>query len=340
MTPHLRLVTQRGVLSVVAIGAVILLPQLLNSFQLGVLMLSLILALTAIGVNLMAGQAGLVSLGHAGIMAASGYGLATMQVHTDAPMPVQVAVAFLAAVVLSILFGLMSMRTDGIYFFMATTAQGLLIWGLGMRFTSFTGGETGIRGIDRPPAVDDDRYLFYLVAVVVILAIFAYRLIVKSPVGIILRALSGSPSRLGMLGYNVRVYKVYVFALSGIFAGASGILFVYYNRFISPDAATFLMSGKILLMVLIGGVGFTISPIVGGVLVIFIENFVGTVISRWPTVLGLLYIVVVLFAREGLIGAAKESWQKVRRRIGNRRQPIVQVTKEHPSKLKETQRDK
>src|SRR5690606_15703295 len=162
---------------------------------------------------------------------------------------------------------LMSMRTTGIYFFMATVAQGLMIWGLTMRFTSLTNGESGIRGVERPALVDKDWQLYYAVAGVLPVAIVAFWLLMRSPFGLVLRALKGSPSRLAMLGYNVAAYKIYAFALAGVFAGAAGVCFVYYNRFISPEASSFLTSGKALLMVILGGSGSLVGPVIRGGLI-------------------------------------------------------------------------
>ncbi len=301
-------VSRTRVLQGLAVVAVLIvafvLPYQLDSFKISVVTLAMTFALLAMGVNLMAGQAGLVSLGHAGVMAASGYGVAVLHTRTSVPTVVQIVAAMGIAVVVALLFGLMSMRTSGIYFFMATVAQGLMIWGLTMRFTSLTNGETGIRGVDRPAFIDKDWKLYYAVAVVLLLAVVAFWVMMRSPVGLVLRALKGSPSRLSMLGYNVALYKIYAFMLSGLFAGAAGVCFVYYNRFISPEASSFLTSGKALLMVILGGTGTLLGPLIGALLITGVENVVGTFTPRWPTVLGLLYVFVVLFARDGIIGTA------------------------------------
>ena len=296
----------------VAVAVVVSLPYQVDAFQLGVVTLAMTLSLLAMGVNLMAGSAGLVSMGHAGIMAAGGYGLAIVQTRTEASLPLQLAAGMAVALLVALVFGLMSMRTNGIYFFMATVAQGLIVWGVAMRFTSLTHGETGIRGVERPGFIEQDWQLYYAAAVIVALALGAYYVVTRSPFGVILRAMSGSPSRLAMLGYDVRIYKVYVFVVSGAFAGGAGILYVYYNRFISPDAADFLTSGKALLMVLVGGAGFLLGPLLGALLITGVENFLGTMTDRWPTILGLMYVLVVLFARNGLIERFGQVWGRGR----------------------------
>jgi branched-chain amino acid transport system permease protein len=290
------------------------LPYQINSFKISVLALALVYALLAIGVNLLAGQAGLVSLGHAGIMASAGYAVALMYTRTSTPAIVHVVVGMAFAIVVSIVFGLMSMRTSGIYFLMATVAQGLIVWGLGMGMTRVTNGATGIRGLERPAFMDEDWQLYYVLLAVVTVALVGYLVIVRSPVGLILRGISGSPSRMAMLGYNVGLYKIYAFALSGIFAGAAGVFFLYYNRFISPDASSFLTSGLVLLMVILGGTGTALGPVVGAVAIMAVQNIVGTWTDRWPTVLGLLYVLVVLLAPDGVVGRVTSLFRRIRDR--------------------------
>jgi branched-chain amino acid transport system permease protein len=113
-----------------------------------------------------------------------------------------------------------------------------------------------------------------------------------------------------MLGYNPALTKFYVFMLAGLFGTIAGILYAYYNQFVSPSNAVFATSGKGVLMAILGGIGTLIGPLVGAFIIVFIENVVSVSVERWPTLLGLLFIVTILFARKGLIGALSDAWYR------------------------------
>ncbi len=112
-----------------------------------------------------------------------------------------------------------------------------------------------------------------------------------------------------MLGYNSALHKFYAYSVSGVFASISGVLFVYHNQFISPAAAEFLVSGNGLLMAILGGIGTLIGPLIGAFVIVFSENLLSSYIERWPTFLGIVFIVVILFARQGLVGALSRGWK-------------------------------
>ncbi len=311
--------TRRHVLTAVVVAALaaaaIAAPYVLSSFLINVLALSFTYALLAMGINLLGGYAGLASLGHAGIFAVGAYTLAILALHTEAGYLLQATVGVAAAVATAALFGVMTMRTSGVYFLMATLAQGMLVWGLSLRLTSVTGGENGLRGIERPPIFEKYWAFYYLTVGVLAVGLVVFWVITRSPVGLALRGLRDSDSRLAMLGYSPAGIKIYAFALSGLFAGGAGVLFAYYNRFVSPSAAGFLTSGKAVLMVILGGIGTIIGPVLGALVITFVENVLSGYTARWPTVLGLLYIVAVLFARDGIAGIGT--------RVLRRRTPIV-----------------
>lgn len=288
-------------------------PMYLRPYLVGLLSLTLISALFAMGINLLAGWAGLVSVGHAGILAAAGYGVAYVATEGGG-YGAQLAAGVGVGMLVSVIFGVMSMRTSEVYFLMITLALGMVVWGLTYRLAAITGGENGLRGILRPPPVAAYWNYYYLCLVVFLLAFAAFWMITRSPLGLVLRGLRDSESRAMALGYNPPLYKCYAFVISGTFATAAGILFVYYNQFISPASAEFLQSGIGVLIVILGGVGTLTGPLVGAAVITWMENVVSGFIGRWPTVMGLLFIVVVLFARDGLVGGAGRLWRWSRRR--------------------------
>lgn len=293
-----------GGLAVLAVLALIA-PYTLPSYLVGLLSLVAIATLFAASINLLA-EAGLVSAGHAGISAAAGYGLAYATEH-GLSWPVALLAAAGVTVVVSLIYAVTSMRTATIYFLMVTLALGMVVFGLAYRMNQITGGENGLSGIDRPPAVDDYwRFYFFCVAVLTV-ALAALWVINRSPFGMSLRGIRDSESRMRSLGYNVAALKFVAFLLSGAFAGVSGVLSTWYTEFISPVSAGFLRSALGIVMVILGGVGTLLGPLAGAAIVVVTENVVSGWVERWQTVLGLVFIVVVLFVPQGLGGLVAQA---------------------------------
>lgn len=297
-----------------ALGAVVLLalvvaPQMLRSYLLGLVTLTMIFSLFAMSVNLLAGWAGLVSVGHAGIMAATAYGVGYMA-RAGAGFGAQVAVGIVMGMLVSFVFGVMAMRTSEVYFLMITLAQGMIVWGLTYRMNNITGGENGIRGIYRPDFIQTYWHYYYVVLAIFLLCMAGMWVITRSPVGLTLKGMRDSESRIVSLGYNPALYKLYGFVLSGVFATVSGLLYVYYHQFVSPATAEFLRSAHAVLMVILGGVGTMTGPIVGAGIVVWIENVASGFVARWPTLMGVIFILVILFARDGLVGGVSRIWRR------------------------------
>lgn len=288
----------------------IALPYMVNRFIVNVLTLSITFALLALSVNLIA-YAGLASLGHGGIMAVAAYALAFMAVNTDASLLTQAIVGILFGTLAGAAFGVLTMRTSGVYFIMATVALGMVVWGLTIRLTSITGGENGLRGVVRPSFLEEYWALYWFGLLVLVVSLAAIWVITRSPFGLALKGIQHGESRMRMLGYSSTRFKILAFTLSGVFAGLSGVMYAYYNRFVSPTAAGFLTSGKAVLMVILGGIGTLAGPVIGAIIITFMENVLNFYNSHWPTALGLLYIVAVLFARDGIVGLISRIYSRV-----------------------------
>ena len=288
-------------------------PYVLTSYVIGLLTLVIVAALLAASINLLV-EAGLVSAGHAGISAAAGYGLAYATVHGQ-PWPRALLAALAATLLVSAVYALTSMRTATIYFLMVTLALGMVVFGLAYRLNRFTGGENGLRGIDRPPPVAEYWKFYFLCLGVLAAALLALWVVRSSPFGMALRGIRDSESRMRSLGYNVAGYKFLAFMLSGTLAGVSGVLATYDTEYISPSSASFARSALGVVMVILGGAGTLLGPLAGAGLVVLAENVLSGYVERWQTVLGLVFIAVVLFAPDGLAGVAA----RVARRLAGAR---------------------
>jgi branched-chain amino acid transport system permease protein len=264
-------------------------------------------------IDLMAGYTGLVTLGHAGVLGSAMYGVGYVASRTDGGIGLQILVGFIVGMGMSAIFGLMAMRSTGVYFIMITIAQGMIIWGLASLLVNITGAENGLLGIRRPVLVDSPLRYYYVALVVLLICSTALFVIVRSPFGYALKGLRESETRVRMLGHNSAFLKFYMFLVSGFFATIAGILLVYLNEFVSPSDVILGASAIPVLMAILGGIGTLIGPIIGAFVIVFLRNWVSLKVDRWPTLMGLIFILVVLFARDGLVGAVSQWWY---RRIG------------------------
>lgn len=300
---------QLGLLAAVITTGVVL-PHVVDTFILRLLTLALVSALFAMSVDLMAGYAGLVTLGHAGVLGSAMYGVGYVASKTDGGVGLQILVGFIAGMSAATIFGLMAMRSTGVYFIMITIAQGMIIWGLASLLVDITGAENGLLGIRRPVTVESDIRYYYVVFGVVLICSLALLVVVRSPFGYALKGLRGSETRVRMLGHNSAFLKFYMFVVSGFFATIAGILLVYLNEFVSPSDVILGASALPVLMSILGGIGTLVGPVIGAFVIVFLRNWVSIHLDRWPTFMGLIFILVVLFAREGLAGAVKSWWYR------------------------------
>ena len=285
-------------------------PYMFPKFIVGLFSLALIGGLFAQSIDLLAGYVGLVTLGQAGISGTAAYGVGYMASKVGAGFPAQIAVGFLTGMLAALLFGLMAMRSDDVYFIMITLAQGMIVWGLSIRLFNITGAENGLTGIPRPEPISAYWQYFYVVLAVVVVCWVLLGIIVKSPFGLSLKGLRESEPRMRMLGYNTTAQKLYVFLISGFFATVSGILLVYLNGFISPSTVLLSASAIGVLEAILGGVGTLVGPMIGAFIIVFVQNIVSIYVDRWPTLMGLIFVIVVLFARRGLVGAISDIWNR------------------------------
>ncbi len=295
------------------------LPYVLSSYDLGLVVQVLVFALFAMSLDLLIGYTGMASLGHAAYFGVAAYATGLLSVKLGWSVWAVLPVSLAAAGVTALLFGLLALRTRGSYFLMITLALSQVVWGLAFGWRSLTGGDDGLPDIPRPAfgpylSLGADRPFYYFVLLLVGLATVLLIAIVSSPFGYALRGIRESETRMLALGYNVKAYKLLVFVLAATFAGLAGSLYVYYTRFVSPDYLEVLRSAEVLLMVILGGAGTLIGPAIGAAIIVLLENVVSAYTERWLVVVGVIYILVALFAPNGLVGLAREIGRKRSRR--------------------------
>lgn len=291
-------------------GAVItaffgLLPFVLSTYQVSVATEVLIFALLAMSIDVLSGFAGRVSLGHGAMFGASTYVVIYWTSVLGGSPWTGLALGIVAATGLSAVFAWFCTRVSGVYFLLLTLALGMIVWGVCLRWTSVTGGENGIRGVGRPELLADPLVFYYTVLAVVMALTWVIWRFVRSPFGLTLRGVRDSESRMRSLGYNVSLHMFLAFTVSGFFAGVAGALYALFNNFVSPSTVQLSQSVEGLLMAIIGGVGTLAGSFIGAALIITLENVVSEYTARWPTVLGLMFILAMIFAPEGVIGAVR-----------------------------------
>jgi branched-chain amino acid transport system permease protein len=292
-------------LALIALGAAVLLPHVAGPFWTGLVTQMYVFGLLALSVDLLLGHAGLFSLCHASFFAVSAYTTAILQVRHAVPTSLAAPAGILAGTLLALVFGL-AVRTRGVYFILITLAFGYVVWGVAHRWSSFTGGDNGVTNVPFPAAgalrVDSHTEYYYLVLVVVLLCAIGYRVLVASPFGLALRGIKASETRMRSLGYHSDLHLYAAFAVSGALASLAGVLYVYYNRFVNPVAASFPISVEAALMAIIGGTGTVVGPFIGSGIILGLRNWVSSFFALYASVMGLVFIAAVLWAPDGLVG--------------------------------------
>ncbi len=293
---------RRTILVVAAVAAAAALPLVITGYRLSLASETLIFAVLAMSIDLLAGFAGRTSLGHGAIFGVSAYVVLYAVTKAGIPPYLAFVLGVLAATAVGAIFAVLAIRTSGVYFLLLTLALGMVIWGICLRWTTVTGGENGLRGELRVGLFADNAVFYWTVlAITVVLAGAMWRF-VRSPFGLTLRGIRDSESRMRSLGYDVSLHLFIGFTVSGFFAGCAGALYAFFNDFVSPSTVALSQSVAGLLMAIVGGIGTLFGGLIGAALIISLENVVSSYTERWQTVLGATFILIMILAPEGILG--------------------------------------
>jgi branched-chain amino acid transport system permease protein len=281
------------------------LPLGLSTYQIGLATEVLIFGILAMSIDLLAGFAGRTSLGHGAIFGVATYVVVYASAEAGYPPLVAAALGIAAATAVAAIFALLAVRTSGVYFLLLTLALGMIVWGICLRWTEVTGGENGLRGDIRPALLVPHRNFYWLVLATAAPLSFAMWRFSRSPFGLTLRGTRDSETRMQSLGYHVPLHLFIGFTVSGFFAGVAGAMYAFFNNFVSPSTVSLAQSVEALLMAIVGGIGTLFGAFVGAATIIVLENTVSAYTERWPTALGLCFILVMIFAPEGIVGTLR-----------------------------------
>jgi branched-chain amino acid transport system permease protein len=293
----------------IAIAALAAVPLWVGgSFYVNIVSQILIAAIFALGLDILVGYAGLISLGHAGLFGVAAYAVAVM-LGAGFGHSVAIATAIALTVATSALFAVLALRTTGIGFIMITLALGQLLWGLAYRWIDLTHGDNGLSANSRPApfgwSLDSANSFYYATLIVFLAIVAAVAMLTGSPFGASLKGTRDQPRRMAALGFDVWTIRFLACVLSGLCSGVAGILFFYYNEFISPHAMALSASAEVLLMVIAGGSGTLLGPIAGAALVVIMKSVMSAYIERWNFTLGAIFVLIVLFMPEGLVPGSR-----------------------------------
>lgn len=308
----------------VLVGFVIVVPFTASSSMMNVAVFAMIFALPAIGLNLLMGLAGQVSLGQAAFFAIGAYTHAILLTRFDLPGPVAATVGVLAAMLTALLVGLPLMRLRGHYLALATLGLGFIVM-IAVREWGFTGRTTGVYGIARPEVfgivIDNNGLFFWFVTPFVVLGLILAINLTRSRAGRALSAVNDSELAAESLGVNTYALRLKVFVLSAGFAGLGGVFYAYQVGIVSPQIAGFHLSVEILLMVVIGGLGSVWGALAGAFLVEFLGEGMSELI---PAIIpgatgevqllgyGIVLVLVILLLPGGLNQVAQGLWTRIR----------------------------
>ena len=298
---------------VVAFGVVVvvlaLFPYAAGSYPTKLLHEILIWGLFAMSLDLLMGFTGMVSFGHSAFFGVGGYVAALALLQWPGALAGLVLPAA-AAALLALLLGFLSIRVSGVYFIMLTLAFSQMFFAVTFQVQRL-GAEDGIVGVPRPRLFGLDlagatAIHLYVVVLLALLAAVLWR-IVLSPFGHVLRGIHENDARMEAVGYPVRRYKLLAFVIAGTVAGIAGGLYTQLNGYISPDAFFWTTSGEALLMVIIGGTGTLAGAVLGAAAFILLQSLVSTYTERWMLILGVTFILFVLFAPGGIVGTLRSA---------------------------------
>jgi branched-chain amino acid transport system permease protein len=283
-------------------------PPLLSSFLLTLLTQALIYAILAMSLDIILGYTGLASLGHAAYFGLGAYSVGILATRYGAGFWVTLPAGVLLAVAVAAIFGLVALRSIGVYFLMITLALGMVVWGLAHRWVTMTQGDNGISAIPRPDlglpwSLAHSIPFYYFALAGFFISFWILLVIVRSPFGRTLVGIRESESRMRTLGYHVWLHKYIGFVIAGGFGGFAGVLWAYYNGFVSPTDLQLATSVEVLLMVALGGRGTLLGPALGATIIVFLKNLVSVYTHRWLLILGAVYIATIVYAPEGVVGA-------------------------------------
>jgi branched-chain amino acid transport system permease protein len=298
----------------VAIVLAALLPLVAGEYYINLASQIVIFAVFAASINLLLGYGGLPTLGHAAYLGIGAYVSALLQLKLGYAHWAAAPIAVLVTTLMGCAFGLIALRATGLGFLMLTLALSQVLWGTAYRWVSMTDGDNGLRGLARPAPFGLDLNqampFYYFALIIGVLSIWLMARFVDSPFGATLKGTRDQPRRMSALGYDVWLIRWIAFVYASFWGAVSGLLFVYYHKYIHPVSLSLANSAEGLLAVIAGGSGTLAGPIVGAAIVLLLKNWASAYIERWNMLLGFVFVFIVVFMPEGVVPGLQRLWKR------------------------------
>lgn len=281
-------------------------PLWLGSYWTQTVTMGMTIGISAMSFILLAGYCGIVSLAQMSFYAMSAYVFALTTKDLQWPTYINIPLAILGAVVLSAIFGAIAIRSTGIFFLMMTLALSQLFSGLMLDWQSVTHGYSGFTGVARPSifgfSLMETNPRYYTTLIILIICYLILLRIVSSPFGLSLQGIQDNTRRMKTLGFNTDLRRFVAIVISGFFAGVAGLLGIFSTGSVAPTTGDLSANVMVLMAALIGGIWRLEGGIVGGIIVTFLINFTKQFTNRYWLIIGILFILIMIFLPNGLLG--------------------------------------
>ncbi len=303
--PQIPLRSRQAVLmALVAVGALAVFPFVVGNYWRAIVSELFIFAIFAMSLDLLLGYTGLMSLGHAGFFGLGAYVVIVLGSLFGLNAWLGVLLGIVVVALTAFLIGYFCVRASGIPFLMLTLAFSQLIYTVALKWRDVTGGSDGIGIPEKPKFFGFDLAhslpMYFMTFLFFLVCFAALRRLVSSPFGLAFVGIRENEARMLAIGYETRRYKLASFTVGGAFAGLAGGIYAIFNGFISPDAVYWSASGDILIMVMLGGAGTLLGPVLGSAAFLLMKNLVSSYSEHWLLIIGVVFVVCVLFFPGGI----------------------------------------
>jgi branched-chain amino acid transport system permease protein len=306
----------KWIAAVPLVALLLLLPFLVGDFYVNLASQMLIAAIFALSLNLLVGYGGMTSLGHASYLGVAAYISALLSSRYGLGHGLSAIISIAGTTATAAFFGIIALRATGLGFLMITLALSQVLWGLAYRMSNVTNGDNGIAGLTRPMpfgiSLDSAETFYWFALIVATIAFFMMAIFVSSSFGSSLKGVRDQPRRMAALGFNPWMIRWITFVYAGFWGGISGLLYVYYNKYIHPSSLSTASSAEALLGVIAGGSGTLGGPAVGAALVLLLKNYVSGYLERWNMLLGMVFLFIVLVMPTGIVPGLGKVMGKLR----------------------------
>ena len=290
--------------AVIALAALALVPLWLGDYGRSLVTETLLFCIFAMSLDLLMGYTGLISFGHAAFFGVGAYAVAVLGTLFGIHPALGVLGAVCVAAPLAAAIGFLCIRTSGVYFIMLTLAFAQLLYTVAIKWRSVTGGTDGLVA----PRLGSGTETYCAVLLMLVIVYFGMRRLIASPLGQVLVGIRENEARMRAAGYATARYKLISFVIAGCLGAIAGALFAMHNGFVSPAVLFWMLSGEGMVMVVLGGTGTLVGPMIGTAVFLLLKHFVSIHSSHWELLLGAMFVACVMFFKQGIYGWLRERW--------------------------------